>query len=131
LADAVAASEAAAGLVRADLLGLEPDSGDRLLLAGCDPASSLLAEHLRRAAGVELIVAPSSSRRALEWLESGLVHVAGTHLRQGRRRGRPRAWCEPTCSASSPTAATACCWPAATRRRRCWLSTCGGRRAWS
>ncbi|MBI1354392.1 MAG: helix-turn-helix domain-containing protein [Acidobacteria bacterium] len=86
LADAASLEDAASGSVQASLHGPAPDGGDRLLLAGCDPASSLLAEHLRRAAGVELIAAPSSSRKALEWLEAGLVHVAGTHLRKGAAR---------------------------------------------
>src|SRR5690606_29830873 len=33
-----------------------------------------------RLAQVELIAVPSSSRRALQLLEDGLVHLAGTHL---------------------------------------------------
>jgi molybdate-binding protein len=42
---------------------------------------SLLAQHLARFDGVDLVVAPSSSRQALEWLKQGCVHVAGSHLR--------------------------------------------------
>jgi molybdate-binding protein/DNA-binding XRE family transcriptional regulator len=54
-----------------------PDSDNprRLLIAGCDPGISLLAQHL------DLVIAPSSSQQALDWLKQGKVHVAGTHLR--------------------------------------------------
>ncbi len=55
--------------------------GKRLLVAGCDPGIALLAHHLSRTAGVELVVASSSSRQSLEWLKDGFVHIAGTHLR--------------------------------------------------
>jgi len=53
----------------------------RILVAGCDPGISLLAHPLAKTGGVEMIVAPGSSQRALEWLKEGMVHVAGTHLR--------------------------------------------------
>jgi len=59
----------------------EPEPSRRLLIAGCDPGISLLAQHLGRFEDIDLIVAPSSSLRALEWLKRGMVHVAGTHLR--------------------------------------------------
>lgn len=54
-----------------------PDCEDpkRLLIAGCDPGISVLAQHL------DLVIAPSSSRQALDWLKQAKVHVAGTHLR--------------------------------------------------
>lgn len=55
--------------------------GKRLLVAGCDPGIALLAHHLSRTAGIELIVASSSSRQSLTWLKDGLVHIAGSHLR--------------------------------------------------
>jgi putative molybdopterin biosynthesis protein len=48
----------------------------RLLIAGCDPGMSLLAQHLG-----DLVVAQATSQQALEWLKEGRVHVAGTHLR--------------------------------------------------
>lgn len=63
---------------------LFPDSIDeskRLLVAGCDPGISLLAQHLARFDDVDLVVAPSSSQQALEWLKEGKIHVAGSHLR--------------------------------------------------
>ncbi len=47
----------------------------RLLIAGCDPGISLLARHL------DIVIAPSTSHQALQWLKQGKVHVAGTHLR--------------------------------------------------
>ena len=64
-------------------LGEEQDAEDapsRLLLAGCDPAASLLARRLRRA-GVELVAAQVNSSAALRLLQQRLVHVAGTHLK--------------------------------------------------
>jgi putative molybdopterin biosynthesis protein len=54
---------------------------NRLLIAGCDPGMSLLAQHLSRFDNIDLVIAPSSSRQALDWLRRGLVHVAGAHLR--------------------------------------------------
>lgn len=57
------------------------DDTKRLLVAGCDPGISLLAQHLGRFNDVDIVVAPSSSQQALEWLKEGKVHVAGSHLR--------------------------------------------------
>jgi putative molybdopterin biosynthesis protein len=56
-----------------------PQSGKRLILAGCDPALSLLAD-LLAASGIEIVAVPCSSRLALEWLKQGRVHAAGSHL---------------------------------------------------
>ncbi|MGA3203492.1 MAG: substrate-binding domain-containing protein [Bryobacteraceae bacterium] len=53
----------------------ETEDSKRLLIAGCDPGISLLAQQL------DLVIAPSTSRQALDWLKQGKVHVAGTHLR--------------------------------------------------
>lgn len=58
-----------------------PEDAKRLLVAGCDPGISLLAQHLGRFNDVDVVVAPSSSQQALEWLKEGKVHVAGSHLR--------------------------------------------------
>lgn len=60
---------------RAQMFGGEADDQKRLLIAGCDPGISLLSQHL------DVLVAPSTSHQALEWLKQGKVHVAGTHLR--------------------------------------------------
>jgi putative molybdopterin biosynthesis protein len=52
-----------------------------LVLAGCDPALSVLAGELGESTETEVISVPCSSQEALNWLKKGLVHVAGTHLR--------------------------------------------------
>ena len=57
------------------------DEGKRILVAGCDPGISLLAQHLGRYRDVDLVIAQCSSQRALEWLKEGKAHVAGSHLR--------------------------------------------------
>jgi molybdate-binding protein/DNA-binding XRE family transcriptional regulator len=56
-----------------------PKDGKRLLLAGCDPALSLLSE-LLSSSGIEIIAVPCSSQCALQWLRQGRVHAAGSHL---------------------------------------------------
>jgi len=58
----------------------EPELGNRLLIAGCDPAISILAKHAR-AAGIELVLAHRNSSQALALLKDGAIHIAGTHLR--------------------------------------------------
>lgn len=55
------------------------DFTNRLLIAGCDPAISVLARHMQ-STGVELVVAHRNSTQALALLKSSLIHVAGTHL---------------------------------------------------
>ena len=52
----------------------------RLLLAGCDPATSLLARMVEKISGVEIVSAAASSKLALSWLKEGKVHIAGSHL---------------------------------------------------
>jgi molybdate-binding protein/DNA-binding XRE family transcriptional regulator len=52
----------------------------RLVLAGCDPAATLLSRMVEKATGVEIVFAAASSKLALAWLKEGKVHVAGTHL---------------------------------------------------
>ena len=54
--------------------------GNRLLMAGCDPAMSVLARHLQKA-NMELVLAHRNSSEALELLRNGCVHIAGSHLR--------------------------------------------------
>ena len=56
-----------------------PEDGTRLLLAGCDPALSLLHDALHTP-GIEIISVPAASRLALQWLKQGRVHAAGSHL---------------------------------------------------
>ncbi len=67
---------------RAELMVFAKDeaSRKRLVLAGCDPASSLLSNMVERESGVEVVSAAASSRLALSWLKEGKVHIAGSHL---------------------------------------------------
>jgi len=58
----------------------EEDFRNRILVAGCDPAISVLARYLQPA-GIELILAHRNSSQSLKLLKEGSVHVAGTHLR--------------------------------------------------
>lgn len=54
--------------------------GNRLLMAGCDPAMSVLARHLQKSE-IELVLAHRNSSQALDLLQMGCVHIAGSHLR--------------------------------------------------
>lgn len=59
-----------------------------LVVAGCDPAASLLAAEYARQTGLRMIVLRRSSGRALQLLKEGRVHVAGVHLASaGGRHG--------------------------------------------
>jgi molybdate-binding protein/DNA-binding XRE family transcriptional regulator len=66
----------------ADLLvfGKDEASQKRLALAGCDPATGLLARTVEKISGVEVVCAGASSKLALNWLIEGKVHIAGSHL---------------------------------------------------
>jgi molybdate-binding protein/DNA-binding XRE family transcriptional regulator len=61
------------------ILGNSWENPDRILIAGCDPSASILANTLQRQ-GCELVIAYENSSRSLELLHEGTVHVAGTHL---------------------------------------------------
>ncbi|MCC7370335.1 MAG: helix-turn-helix domain-containing protein [Chloroflexi bacterium] len=67
--------------VRVELFA-DPDHLDSTLVAvGCDPATSLLAEHLRRRhPTMELAWQGGNSLQALEAVSRGEAHLAGTHL---------------------------------------------------
>lgn len=52
---------------------------NRILVAGCDPAISVLARNVQ-AAGIELVLAHRNSSQSLALLRDGCIHVAGTHL---------------------------------------------------
>ena len=71
---------------RAELVVFAKDeaSEKRLVLAGCDPAASLLAQMVEKISGIEIIPAAASSKLALGWLKEGKVHIAGTHLEDPR-----------------------------------------------
>lgn len=62
------------------LFHAEADFGRRLLMAGCDPAMSVLARHVQKA-GIELVLAHRNSSQSLDLLRQGCVHIAGSHLR--------------------------------------------------
>ena len=67
---------------RADLIvfAKEEAAQKRLVIAGCDPATGLLAHMVEKISGVEIVSAAASSKLALTWLSEGKVHVAGSHL---------------------------------------------------
>jgi molybdate-binding protein/DNA-binding XRE family transcriptional regulator len=71
---------------RADLMvfAKEEAAEKRLLLAGCDPATSLLSNMVERSSGVEVVSAAASSKLALAWLKEGKVHIAGSHLEDSK-----------------------------------------------
>jgi molybdate-binding protein/DNA-binding XRE family transcriptional regulator len=81
VADGVVATPGRAAVAR------EPDHSNRLLIAGCDPALSLLASHAREA-GVDVILANANSARSLEWLRAGKIDIAGSHLNDPIAGGR-------------------------------------------
>ncbi len=55
-------------------------SQKKLVLAGCDPAMSLVTRMVEKMSGVEIVSAAASSKLALTWLKEGKVHIAGSHL---------------------------------------------------
>ena len=61
------------------ILGNNWNHAARILIAGCDPSASILANALQRQ-GCELVIDYENSTRSLELLQEGLVHIAGTHL---------------------------------------------------
>jgi molybdate-binding protein/DNA-binding XRE family transcriptional regulator len=67
---------------RADLVvfSKEETAQKRLVLAGCDPATSLLSHMVEKISGIEIVCAAASSMLALTWLKEGKVHIAGSHL---------------------------------------------------
>jgi len=54
-----------------------------LVVAGCDPALPLIADHLAASdPAIAMCWWPATSRQALSWLREGLVHLAGVHLEE-------------------------------------------------
>jgi molybdate-binding protein/DNA-binding XRE family transcriptional regulator len=53
-----------------------------LIMASCDPAAGLLAAVMGSQTGVRVLPFYRSSNEALSLLKKGVVHVAGTHLRE-------------------------------------------------
>jgi putative molybdopterin biosynthesis protein len=79
-ADGTAVRARKSGLAAVNLVAPVEPMERRLVIAGCDPGMGLLSSITERAAGIEVITIPASSRRALQWLKQGKVHVAGSHL---------------------------------------------------
>jgi molybdate-binding protein/DNA-binding XRE family transcriptional regulator len=71
-----------AGAAKARVQVLEEPAvfDSRLLIAGCDPAVTVLARHLQREK-VTLVMEHQNSSKSLELLKRGVIHVAGTHIR--------------------------------------------------
>lgn len=53
-----------------------------LVMASCDPAAGLLASMMGEKAGIRVLSFHRSSHESLSLLRQGVVHVAGTHLRE-------------------------------------------------
>jgi molybdate-binding protein/DNA-binding XRE family transcriptional regulator len=66
------------------VFGKDEAAQKRLALAGCDPATGLLAKMVERISGVEVVCAGASSNLALNWLIEGKVHIAGSHLEDAK-----------------------------------------------
>jgi molybdate-binding protein/DNA-binding XRE family transcriptional regulator len=64
---------------KATVTGVQWDTPNRMLIAGCDPSASIL-EHSLRSQGFELLISYQNSSESLELLKQKLVHIAGTHL---------------------------------------------------
>lgn len=67
------------GSVLVRSFGASAEYGGRLLIAGCDPAISIVMRHVQKE-GVDVVVVGRNSSQSLELLQQGFVHVAGTHL---------------------------------------------------
>jgi len=78
--DAIVTARGRARSASVQVFHPESDFQSRLLVAGCDPAISVLARHMQ-AAGFQLVLAHRNSSQALALLRQGRIHVAGTHLR--------------------------------------------------
>src|SRR6185436_16290094 len=76
----VTASPSHAQKTKLYLFSEEETLRNKVILAGCDPATSLLARMVERLSGVEVVHAPASSQLGLDWLKEGKVHIAGSHL---------------------------------------------------
>jgi molybdate-binding protein/DNA-binding XRE family transcriptional regulator len=69
---------------RVQVFGAAEAMNKRLVVAGCDPAIGLLIRMAERLSGLEMVAVPASSRRAIQWLKQGKVHIAGSHLEDPR-----------------------------------------------
>jgi molybdate-binding protein/DNA-binding XRE family transcriptional regulator len=70
------------GGARVEVECLNPDAADGVVaVAGCDPALGLLASAAQSAGAARVLLAPVSSRKAMDLLKKGRVRVAGVHLK--------------------------------------------------
>jgi putative molybdopterin biosynthesis protein len=76
--DGIALSRSAKGAVDVELWG-DWKPGRQLLIAGCDPAVTVLRQGLT-AAGVDLIAWNCNSSQSLQLLKEKRAHIAGCHL---------------------------------------------------
>jgi len=67
---------------RSEKPGSTDISARTLIMASCDPAAGFLAEVVNSKTGVRVLPFHRSSNEALMLLKKGVVHVAGTHLRE-------------------------------------------------
>ena len=80
-ANGIVRSHHGRGPARVELFADPSRLESTLVAVGCDPATSLLAEHLRRRhPTVELVWQGGNSLQALESVGRGEAHLAGTHL---------------------------------------------------
>lgn len=80
-ANGIIRSRHGGGAARVELFTDPARLESTLVAVGCDPATSLLAEHLRRRHPmVELVWHGGNSLQALESVGRGEAHLAGTHL---------------------------------------------------
>lgn len=70
--------------VKVQLAGDRRTLTETLVIAGCDPAMYLAAEHVRRHGGQRIVPRLLGSGRALGELKHGRVHAAGVHLAKER-----------------------------------------------
>jgi putative molybdopterin biosynthesis protein len=68
------------GKTKVQIFHPDEEFRNRILIAGCDPAISVLARSVQ-AAGIELVLAHRNSSQSLALLRDGWIHIAGTHLR--------------------------------------------------
>ena len=78
--DAVVSTTPLRGKAKVQVFHAEESFRNRILVAGCDPAISVLAHNVL-GAGIELVLAHRNSSQSLALLRDGCIHVAGTHLR--------------------------------------------------
>lgn len=69
------------GKARVEVECLNSEAAGGVALAGCDPALGSLASAAQGAGAARVLLAPVSSRKAMDLLKKGRVRVAGVHLK--------------------------------------------------